>query len=148
MGSHCILLPRKANNHTLWKQHFITSLGVQSGEWYYCIALRSMSGNMWRKTAKCLILAHSAAQCQILWWVGMYQAANDSTEQCCLPTFQPKVKHIEIPLILLTPELWNQSSKKQFWTTVRLFVFVQLPVLDVLMHADVCIFYKSKYIYM
>lgn len=149
MESHRILLPRKANDHILWKQHyFITSLGVQSGEWYYCIALRSMSGNMWRKTAKCLILAHSAALCQILWWVSMYQAANDSMEWCCLPTFQPQVKYAEIPLILPDSQTpWKQSSKKEFQAIVRWFVFVQAPVLDVLMHADVHILYKSKYIY-
>lgn len=35
----------------------------------------------------------------------MYQAANDSKEERCLPAFQPKGKYTEIPLILpLKPE--------------------------------------------
>lgn len=65
-----------------------------------------------------------------------------------LTNFPAQVKYAEIPLILPNSQTpWKQSSKKEFQAVDRLFVFVQVPVLYVLMHADVHVLYKSKYIY-
>lgn len=150
MDSHCVLLLRKANEHTLWNnKNLLLHLEYSQESSTNTSFLERCQGTCEEKLQN-VCFRHIQQHCaKILWWVTMYQAANDSKEECCLPTFQSKLKYVEIPLILPdSPKLWNQSPKEQLQTTVRLFLFLQLPILDVLMHAYINIYFIQKQIYL
>lgn len=76
----------------------------------------------------------------------MYQAANDSKEECCLPAFQPKGKYTEIPLILPDSQALKPEPK-EIVTEHSQAVSICAATNIGCAHAYIYILYKSKSIY-